>query len=634
MSSSTLKKIVIFFFTLCLIFITQIGVTTAETMTIHKGTNIIGIPDLTENTFTNCNLLNYVSSSTPGCIYNDNGYFVYYNPLDNQGDCNSNFFSTNAMTDGLGYYLYAESECEISFNSPASVQVTLYPGINIISVPVETRLSDIAQVCGSNIFTYFSSSSTPGCIYDNNGYFVQYDPENLGDCGSRFRSTSTLEPFIGYYVYFNGKDGETRCRFRYEDGNIIPITCDEQCKAQGFSSGVCRAGVDGEQGFTLYRYTSFKTKDSVSDTVKYFDMTQSWEYTGNQVQQIHAIRPDFKALFYRNVRAVYPYWKDEWELFKANNWVLKDKNGAYVYCTEYGPSNYMMVDIGNPSYQRWVANKIKEVIYKYGFDGVFLDNGMGVTTGVFWSASGKPINPRTGSYWTNSEVKRAYLEIHPKIKNAIGSKLLIPNGIWRGERFYEYYGDFVELLENSPMDGFMSEGIWNAYNGKWFSEERWKKSLDFLIWVQENYLKGTSRVFVPVCSLRNNPAGCSDYQLASYGIASTLLGIKEGQKQIYLHIGYVEPMKDFGQELFDEANGLGTPLGDYYKVNGVYVREFSNGKVYVNPTNNVYVVDGIKMNAHTGEILLKSSTSAGGCLSGETDIEQDGCNPGETCCCF
>ncbi len=201
-----------------------------ESITIYEGTNIVGVPGLPEDEFSDldCGLLYYASSSKAGCLYDDNGYFVYYNPLgDNDGDCDSNFFSAATMEDGFGYYLYAENGCEITFDTPDEVEVILYPGTNIISVPGETSLDDIAEVCGDKdeIFTHYASSSKPGCLYDDNGYFVYYDPlgGSVGDCDSNFFSANTLEPFVGYYVYFNGKDGdgETSCTLTYEDGIFI-----------------------------------------------------------------------------------------------------------------------------------------------------------------------------------------------------------------------------------------------------------------------------------------------------------------------------------------------------------------------------------------------------------------------------
>jgi len=366
-------------------------------------------------------------------------------------------------------------------------------------------------------------------------------------------------------------------------------------------------GSPASDGFTLCRYTSMKRTFSIQSYATYYDMTQGWEHTASMVDQVHALRPDFKCLFYRNVRAVYPYWSDEYALFKSKGWVLKDQYGRYVYCPRYGYDNYQMVDVGNSEYQNWVANKIKTVVEKHGYDGCFLDNGLYVSTDCFWSASNPPINPRTGNYWTDNQVLEAYLSLLPKIKSALGSKLLIPNGIWTGRTFYgSKYGDaqtrYIRVLQETSIDGVMSEGIWCTYNGAWLSETDWKKSLDLFMWISTNYLSNSDKLFVPIVSLRGNPVGATDSQLATFGVASTLLAVTSGHNQIYFHIGPTDFMETSGQTLFDKANSLGAPLGNYYAENGVYMRDFENGKVYVNPTNNVRTVDGRTMNAHTGFI--------------------------------
>jgi hypothetical protein len=246
------------------------------------------------------------------------------------------------------------------------------------------------------------------------------------------------------------------------------------------------------------------------------------------------------------------------------------------------------------------------MIIQGGFDGVLLDNGFFVTTGVFWEASGTPINPRTHMPWTNLQVKNAYISILQKVKAAIGSKLLIPNGIWTGRSFYgtAEHDSIVEVLQNTQLDGIMSEGIWNTYNRQWLTVGDWKKSLDFFVWIEENFLKGTNRVFIPVVSDNYNPpAGSTFLQLATYGLASTLLGMSPGETHVYLHLGHVSFMANYGQALFEEANSLGNPTGNYYTRNGVYIRTFDHGKVYVNPTGSLLSAEGTTIKAHTGKIV-------------------------------
>jgi len=181
---------------------------------------------------------------------------------------------------------------------------------------------------------------------------------------------------------------------------------------------------------------------------------------------------------------------------------------------------------------------------------------------------------------------------------------------------------YNEFVANSPLDGIMSEGLWYQYEEVWMSEEQWLKCLEFLIFVQDNFLMGTNRVFEIVCAVEKAtgedeqlPPGCTKEQMVEYAFASTLLGIKTNQNYLGLAVN-PSFMKDVVQPLHDID--LGPPLGDYYKIKGthVYARDFTNIKVLVNPTEDTFEVDlgmrvinvqphtGVGVDQETGEILF------------------------------
>jgi len=116
------------------------------------------------------------------------------------------------------------------------VEITLIPedkednipsGTNIIGVPTETTLDQIASICGdkTKIFKYYDSKTKLGCAYNKNGYFLYFNPvgNEKGDCDSNFFSEAKLRAGVGYYVDFQGKngDGVTSCKLRYEDGVLV-----------------------------------------------------------------------------------------------------------------------------------------------------------------------------------------------------------------------------------------------------------------------------------------------------------------------------------------------------------------------------------------------------------------------------
>ncbi|MFH0791145.1 MAG: putative glycoside hydrolase, partial [Candidatus Omnitrophota bacterium] len=310
------------------------------------------------------------------------------------------------------------------------------------------------------------------------------------------------------------------------------------------------------------------------------------------------------------------YSKEEWRIASVNNWLLKDISGQLISDKQW-PENYA-ADIGNPDYQKWVANKIKEWLDRNRFfDGVFADCGLSAYVDEWqWGYTNKPINPRTGTDWKDEEVKQAHISLHKEIKKAIGSKLLTCNGIFHGERFYSHFDDYKEVISNSPLDGVMSEGMWQTLS----SEQAWLESLKFLSWMEDDFLKkNANRYFIPVIN-KILSKDIDRKQLVLYGVASTLLGVKTNQ----IYIGGMEKKLEslpFIRKL--RSANIGKPINDYYVVTGtrIYTRDFTNGKVIVNPTlknynisldRDYYTLDGkvvseLTMESHTGDILLIKS---------------------------
>jgi hypothetical protein len=166
----------------------------------------------------------------------------------------------------------------------------------------------------------------------------------------------------------------------------------------------------------------------------------------------------------------------------------------------------------------------------------------------------------------------------------------------------------------------------------WYSEDLWLKSINMTVWLQDNLLaKRQQGVFMPIAASAGPPdwsgapgsalpPGVSREQYVTYVFASLLLAAKS--KGNYLYLGdYI--IEDYPQSLF--KIDLGVPSSAYKVIVGpgpvnVYTREFSKGKVLVNPTYSATTInlggsykklDGttvssITMSAHTGEILLKS----------------------------
>ena len=369
------------------------------------------------------------------------------------------------------------------------------------------------------------------------------------------------------------------------------------------------------------RYLSEHWRGSPELYAEKADMYTCHLGAAEKVQQIKKIRPDLTCLLYRNIREVYQS-ASEYQGFINNGWLLKDMNGNYIV-TNYATNR--MVDVGSSNYQQWLANWIKGYLDQYGFDGAYLDNCL-PSRGMLWGLTSEPINPRTGKPWTDQEFKEAVITLVNKVKDTVAPKLVIGNGIFNGEAFFgSRYQNYVELL-NSGIDGVMSEGWVSEWSSaEWYSEEEWLASIDFVVWLEDNFLpKG--KIFIPVCANAasgNLPLGCSKEQYAAYCYASLLLAARTSGAH-YVNF-YYYMVEDYPQSLF--TIDVGTPSAKYYVVPGthVYARDFTKSKVLVNPTSQPYTINltgqyqtlngtpitsPITLKPHTGTILKKVADNA------------------------
>jgi hypothetical protein len=231
-------------------------------------------------------------------------------------------------------------------------------------------------------------------------------------------------------------------------------------------------------------------------------------------------------------------------------------------------------DISNPNYRTSLANHIAaNLVSNTQFDGVFLDDTWASINPAAFHQEGSSADPILPSDLVDNW-ETHMTELIQSIKSAIGTKLLILNTGW-------YMSNYLQLA-----DGQMDEN---------FAHANWEGPTEFLdIASWKNHLN----------ALRNASAN-SKYYLAQSGVSDGA-----SQQQIDKLVGYtfssflmgVQPNNGFAKHYFCpslnysnyywysnwEAN-LGNPSGDYFEVPGMtnlYRRDFDNGIVLVNPTDN------------------------------------------------
>ena len=344
---------------------------------------------------------------------------------------------------------------------------------------------------------------------------------------------------------------------------------------------------------------------------------------------IHETNQNHTCLLYRNIRLLWlpgttEYNEDQYNLFIANGWLLKGASGEYVNVKNQA----YLVDFGNPAYQTWVANWYKSNLDSYGLDGVYIDNCL-PNDEIFYSLSEWPINPRTGESWHSNQVTEALTNLVNTIKDAIGPKIVIGNIVISGTHFFreDLHQSYVEFLTNSKLDGFLCEMWVSSFSTpEWYTEEKWKEGIDMAVWVDKNYLSNNNKIFWTMSDNAETlwppgqiilPSGVTQEQYATYCYASRLLTITNGQN--WINFGLYMP-EDFPQCLFQID--IGTPIGEYYTMSShIYVREYTDGKILVNPTYTSFTItigegyadattgaslsSTITVQPHTGLILSK-----------------------------
>jgi hypothetical protein len=321
--------------------------------------------------------------------------------------------------------------------------------------------------------------------------------------------------------------------------------------------------------------------------------------------ELHALNPKIKCLLYRNIRTVWgpnhrwEYDSAQLQLFTNNGWILKDAEGNLV--VEEGGYGYL-VDVGNPEYQSWLAQWLKGYVTQYEANGVFLDNCL-ASNEIIWGTTQVPINPRTGLAWTNQEWHYAVVSLVNTVKTVLGDAIyVVGNGVWNGANWNNRLQYYKNLLLNSNIDGIMSEGWISNYNEpKCYDETTWKKSIDMAIWINDNFLTQENKLFIALSYNAQEgtlPNGIDAQQYALFSYASLLLAASN--KGNSLSFGsYL--MTDYTQSLFEIKVGQPTSTYTIIPNSHVYMRNFTNAKVLVNPTDTVYTIN------LNGEYLLDAA---------------------------
>ena len=305
------------------------------------------------------------------------------------------------------------------------------------------------------------------------------------------------------------------------------------------------------------------------------------------------------------------------------DWFLKDKNGEWIRTSIFGN---ILFDPGNKEVQKFLAQKAKEFVESYGYDGLWLD--LVETTTKFPNHNlqkSRIVNQKTGEPYTDEEWKSVMLELVGVVRQFLGKKLFIVNGSQGSGKVYfqNAYADFFKHTDGLTYETF-SGGFAKSVTA-FRNEDEWKSDIDAMV---DSVKRGQVVLCVGDVKKPADGEAMAEYnRLYRFIITSFLLG--KG-KNCYLWI-YADVPKSIAtwtwrrdvEEILPnywDMPSLGAPRGAYIKVSGVYQREFEKGRVLVNPTGREIEVplqgrwctekgdpvqSPLVLAPHTGEILLQ-----------------------------
>ncbi|PWT88567.1 MAG: hypothetical protein C5B54_10435 [Acidobacteria bacterium] len=237
------------------------------------------------------------------------------------------------------------------------------------------------------------------------------------------------------------------------------------------------------------------------------------------------------------------------------DWFLLDKYGKRMYS-----DGYVMMDPGSSGWRSFFLSRIKTMQQSYGWSGVFLDNVEASLT------KRRQLNQLPKKYTSDSSYQSAvkgmlsylYSWFHSNGRPAFANIITLETpSVW-----------FTYM---SYLDGAMCEAWATGWgNSGWRTTSQWLENLSR---AEDTQTKGKRAILVAQGSKSNNSR-------QQFGYASFLL--IDNSKAIFRY-----GLADSYQYAWTYSNytvDLGIPLGKRYQSGSNWCRDYSKGKVCVNPS--------------------------------------------------
>ena len=290
-----------------------------------------------------------------------------------------------------------------------------------------------------------------------------------------------------------------------------------------------------------------------------------------------------------------------------STWYLRDSSGNKVRSRAYG--NYLM----NPNNAAWRRNRADfclSLLAKSRYDGCSIDM-LGAAPLEPGYLTSQPVNPATGQAFTGGEWMRATAAVAADVKAALGSRPVYANGLRNGVQYFDDRASSEVLLDAANggiAESWLRASTWSITKHR--SEAEWRRDVDLIVDAE-----GRGDAVVTLTKVWTSGTTAQKDAWHEYALASFLMG--SGGRSRF-SFSYDRNAPATSDHPWWHVN-IGTPSARYGKINGVYQRPYTAGKVLVNPTDAPVTVSlgaaytdfrGNRMSSltlppHSGKVLKK-----------------------------
>lgn len=328
--------------------------------------------------------------------------------------------------------------------------------------------------------------------------------------------------------------------------------------------------LEGESQFLLYTPLPGDINDAqLKFTAENFAVALSRGYTNTA--KLKSYNPDIEFFYYKNLIGTNDLQKD-WEIIDSHEEWFTHSSASIsksnrIKLTSF---NFWVMDISNSAYiSQWISSA-KEELDKRAYDGIFTDDANEIL----------PVGkvPEQPYDYTDNSWSDSVNNMLSEIKQELPNKLVVFNGLYKAHQ-----DPYTGIKNLDVADGGVDEGfVQRTRTGEMISESEWKDKIELIL---SNPKPTKYKLLQCRADVGNIPLEERMFCFTSFLLVkddNTVFSFVD--KKYFMGKNDPERVQYYPEYTIE----LGTPLEtftslDSYLKNGVYERNFENGKVLVNP---------------------------------------------------